>query len=216
MKLKLLLFILSITFSINIHSQNINTNPYWQGEIKLKDGTLKKGLVQVPNNPAQSRVAFKLTENSKKVKFKKKNIEAVKVVSKSGKIYEFEPVAVVITIKGNASLGKSLLLVYNQNDYVKFYFSSGVYRVNKNDELYTLYRFIQGQDFPTLNYYLKKRDYDKARLLYMTSLARGLKKGANAYFKEDPELLQKINNKELRFKDIDEIIATYLNTTKNM
>ena len=50
----------------------------------------------------------------------------------------------------------------------------------------------------------------------MTNLVRGFKKGANAYFNEDSELLKKINNKELRFKDIDEIIRIYLNTTKNM
>lgn len=216
MKLRLLLFTLFIIFSINSYSQFGNPNPYWHGEIKLKDGTIKKGLVQVPYNPGQSRVAFKATESAKKEKFKKKNIDLVQVVSKSGKTLEFETVAAVLTIKGNASIGKNLLLITNKNDYAKFYVTYGDYRINKDGELYMFYRYMRGTDFPTICYYIKKRDYEKARLIHMTNLVRGFKKGANAYFNEDSELLKKINNKELRFKDIDEIIRIYLNTTKNM
>ena len=79
-----------------------------------------------------------------------------------------------------------------------------------------LYRYLRGYDFPSLNYYIKKRDFEKARLIHTTNAARGFRKGANAYFKEDPQLLKRINNKELRFKDIDEIIEIYLNTTKDL
>ncbi|MAC66282.1 MAG: hypothetical protein CMC02_16200, partial [Flavobacteriaceae bacterium] len=65
-------------------------------------------------------------------------------------------------------------------------------------------------------YYIKKRDFEKARLFHETNLSRGFKKSANAYLKEDPALLKKINNNELNFKDIDEIIEMYLETTKNL
>ena len=94
--------------------------------------------------------------------------------------------------------------------------SYGVYRVNKDGELYMLYRYMQGRDFPSLEYYIKKRDFEKARLFHETNLSRGFKKSANAYLKEDPALLKKINNNELNFKDIDEIIEMYLETTKNL
>lgn len=216
MKLKSILFSCFLIFSIISYSQNINTNPFWEGEIKFNDGTIKKGFIQVPNNPSQVRVSFKKTKNGKNERVKKKDIKSVKVISKLGKVHDFEPVAVVLTIKGNASLGKLLLLVSHKNDFAKFYISYGVYRVNNDGELYMRYRYNMSTDFPVLAYYLKKRDYKKARLFDATSLARGLKKGAKAYLTEDPELLEKINNGDLKFGDMNEIIETYLETTKNL
>ncbi|HIB38088.1 hypothetical protein [Mesonia sp.] len=215
MKLKLLVFFIFSLLSINTFSQNINSNPFWKGEITLTDGTIKKGLVQVPNNPAQSKVTIK-SSDGKKNRIKKKDIKLVKVFSESGKIYEFEPIKVVLTIKGNASLGKYLLLISNKNDYAKIYLSYGAYRINKNGELYMLYRYMVGRDFPTLEYYIKKRNAEKGRLLHATNLTRGFKKSANAYFKEAPALLQKINNNELKFKDIDKIAKIYIDTTKEL
>ncbi len=214
MKLSLLLMAFFV-FPI-LGAQNINTNPFWEGEIKLTDGSTKKGYVQVPNNPNLRAVSFRSTEKGRNERIKKKDIESVTVNSKNGYSYKFEPVAVVLTIKGNSSLGKSMLFVTHENDYVKFYISAGVYRIDDNDEIYMLYRYVQGKDFPTQSYYIKKRDFEKARLVHMTSLARGFRKGANAYFQEDPELLKRINNKELKFEDILEIIDIYMETTKNL
>ena len=120
MKLKLLVSFIFSLLSISTFSQNLNTNPYWNGEITLTDGTVKKGLVQVPNDPGLSKVSFKASEKGKKERIKKKDIELIKVTSESGKVYEFETVKVVLTIKGNSSLGRSLLLVSAKNDFAKF------------------------------------------------------------------------------------------------
>lgn len=216
MKFKLVLFSCYLFLSINSYSQNINTNPFWEGEITLNDGTVKKGFVQVPNNPNLRAISFKDNKNGNIERVRKNTIKSLTVTSKSGNTYRFEPVAVVLTIKGNSSLGKQMLFVTHKNDYVKFYISAGVYRVDDNGEIYMLYRYLQGKDFPTQAYYIKKRDFEKARLVHMTGFARGFKKGANAYFTEDPELLLRINNNELEFSDINEIIEIYLETTKNL
>lgn len=216
MKSTLLLIAFFSLLSASAFCETMNPNQFWKGEIILNDDTIKKGFVQVPYDPGQSKVLFKLSESAKEEKIKKKDIKLVKVISNSGKIYEFETVQVVNTIKGNSSIGSSLLLISDKNDYAKFYVSYGSYTIGENGEIYMLYRYLKGYDFPTLYYYIKKRDFEKARLIHMTNNVRGFRKGANAYFNEDPKLLERINNKELRFKDIDEIIKIYLETTKDL
>ncbi len=216
MKFKLLFLVFIAITCLSLNAQNININPFWEGEIKLNDGTVKKGLVQVPNSLGIRAVSFRKTKNAKKERIRKKHIESILVVSTNGREYLFEPLPVVLTIKGNSSWGKSMLLVTHQNDYVKFYISQGYYRVNKKGQLYMLFKSSPMYNYPTTFYYIKKRGFKKARLLHMSSLARGLKKSANNYLNEDPELLKKINDGELKFHDMYEIIETYMKTTQNL
>lgn len=216
MKLKFILFFCFFILSINSYTQNINTNPIWKGEIRLNDGTVIEGFVRVPNNPSMRNISFRKAKNEKSERFRTRNIESVLVISESGKQYLFESVAVVPNLKGNASLGKSLLFVTHKSNYVTFYAAHGLYAIDREGKLVMIYTYEQGKDVPTLSYFIKKRDFEKARTLHMTNLLRGFRKSANAYFHEDPNLLKRINDWELRFRDIDEIIDIYLETTKNL
>ncbi len=216
MRLSILLYCILLFTSIHSFGQNININPIWEGEIRLNDGSVMKGYVRVPNSPSMNSVSFRKTKNDKSERIGKDEIESVLVTSESGKQYLFETGAVVLGVKGNASLGKSLLLVTHKNNYVTFYAVHGEYGTNREGELVMIYTYIQGKDVPTFSYFIKKRDFEKIRLLHMTNLLRGFRKSANAYLTEDPELLKRINDGELNFKDMDEIIETYLETTKNL
>lgn len=213
-------FLCVFIFQTRAHAQfNINTNPYWEGEITLLDGTVKKGMVKVPNNPKENYIAFKPSETGEKETVRRKEIKSVAVVSPTGNPYYYEHVPVVLVFKGDKPYGSSLLLTYKRNDYAKFYVESGVYRVDeKAGTIYTLYRYNQGKDLPTVQYYIQKRGKDHANILCMTGagmigLNSKLRKSAERNLTEDPALLKRIMNKDLDNRDIHEIIDTYLAST---
>ncbi len=216
-------FILGAFFFQTAHAQfNINTNPYWEGQITLFDGTVKKGMVKVPNNPREHYIAFKPSESGEKETVRRKEIKSVAVVSPTGNPYYFEHVPIVMVFSGDKSYGSLLLLTYKQNNYAKFYVESGVYKVDeKSGTMYTLYRYQQGIDLPTVSYFIHKRGKEQANIVCMTGpslmgLNSKLRKSAKRNLTEDPALLKRIMNKELGHKDIDEIIDTYIASTRHL
>lgn len=69
---------------------NINNNPYWDGEILMKDGSVKSGLIRVPSESAQNAVAFKTNENAENQRIDLDEIKYMQVTSPNGKPYIFE------------------------------------------------------------------------------------------------------------------------------
>lgn len=216
-------FLCVFIFQTRAHAQfNINTNPYWEGEITLLDGTVKKGVVMVPNSPKEKYIAFKPSQNGKKETVKRKEIKSVAVLSPTGYAYFYENVPIVLVFNGDTPAGKSLMLTYKQNDYAKFYVESGVYKVDeKNGTIYMLYRYNYGNDIPTTSYYIRKRGKEIANVVCMTGpnmagLNGKLRRSAQRNLTEDAPLLERIMNKELGHNDIREIIDTYLTSTQHL
>jgi len=218
MHLKKYLFIFSFFAFIAAHAQvNVNTNPFWEGELELTDGTIKKGFIQVPNVGKIKKVIFRASKKGKKESIKRKLVKSVKFVSANGVEYLYEKIATVNTLKGNASIGSSLLMVEAKNDYVTFYIESGAYKVDKKSgEIMLIYRYQQGSDFPTIARYIRKKDREKANMFYVTAYSGGFKRSAKHHLKEDAALLERIVNGELGKKNIPEIIAAYIETTDTL
>lgn len=224
MKLKtiLSLLILLIFGSTKSSAQNLNTNPYWKGEIYMVDGTTKTGMIMVPNSSKENYIAYRQSEKGKKETVRRKEIKSIKVTSPNGTDYFYEHVPVVIAFNGKTSYGNSLLLVYKRNSLATFFIESGVYKVDpKTQEMFMLYRYTQGMDIPTVQYYIHKRGEENTFILCMSApnialLNSKLRKSASRHLTEDPALLQKIMDKELGHKDIDLIIDTYLESTKTL
>lgn len=198
----------------------INTNPYWKGEITLIDGTIKTGQIMVPYSPSESYIAFRPAENGKKETFRRKEIQSITVSSPNGKKYYYEKVPIVMTFNGGKSYSSVLLLVYKRNNYATIFRQSGVYEVDsKTNEIYSIYRYTYGKDVPSVQYFINKRGEEKAYILCMSSpgmalLNSKLRKSAALRLTENPELLRRIMDKELGHRDIEEIIDTYLESTK--
>lgn len=202
---------------LNSSAQNFNNNPYWEGKIKLTDGTVKTGYVMVPSSSKENYIAFKPTMDGKKETVKRKEIESIVVTSKTGREYLYENIPAVLTITGKTSWGTSLLLVFGKNSYATFYIESQKYIASdKTGEISLLYRYDHGTDFPTVSYYIRKKGAPKANLFYITRHLGGIKKGVNHHLTEDPELIKRVNGRELKQDDIPEIISTYLKTTEGM
>ncbi|WP_460219508.1 hypothetical protein [Psychroserpens sp. MEBiC05023] len=216
--MKKLICIFAFLLSANVMvSQNINTNPFWKGDITLSNGTVKSGLVKVPNNPKQKRVVYKISEKGKVEKIKRDAIASVVVYSENGNAYLYENTKCILHMKREKPSTSSLLLVSAKNDYVTFYVESGAYKVDKSDgELGLLYRYNYGQDFPTVAYYIKKRDKSVANLFYMTGHLGGIKKGTKLHLTEAPNLVDRVLKKEFKKKDVAEIISLYINATNDL
>ncbi len=214
-----LLFIIALKGNAQF---NINTNPYWNGEIHLTDGSIKTGMVMVPNSSKENYIAFRSAENGKKETIKRKEIKSINVTSPNGAKYFYENVPVVITFSGETSYTTSLLMIYKQNDLAKFYVESGTYKIDpKTNEMYTQYTYVQGKDLPSVQYYIHKRGEENTFILCMTGEGLGglnskLRKSAQRHLTEDAALLKRIMDKELGHRDIVAIIDTYLESTKGL
>jgi len=176
----------------------------------------------VPNSTSENNIAFKPTEKGKKETIKRKVIKSINVTSPNGKEYTYDHISTVLDFKGRTNYARNrLLLVQKQNNFVKFYIESGVYKVDsKTNDIYMYYSYKQGHDVPTTQFYMYKRDEEHAYILCMSGAIIGinskLRNSSERLLTEDPELLNKIMNKELGHKDIYTIIDTYLATTEEL
>ncbi|WP_191858711.1 hypothetical protein [Hanstruepera ponticola] len=217
----ILCFVSTSIFKANAQI-NINTNPYWKGEIRLLDGTSKKGLILVPNSSGEDYIAYKSSENGNKETFRRKLIDYVVVASENGRSYLYENIPVAYTIKGITSKNTKLLLVAAKNNYVTFYVESGVYKVDeKTNEIYFLYRSQFGNDLPATYYFIRKQDASNANLFALSGnnivgLNSKLKKSAKYHLTETPDLIKKIEKKELKHNDVPKIISQYISSTNDM
>lgn len=216
--LKTVSFIFFTTFTFwNSSAQfNINSNPYWQGEIQMLDGTVKKGFIQVPNISGENKIAFKISKDGHDENVQRQSISSLKVVSETGNEYQYENVNVGGVKSDKKTKKMYLLFVQAKNEFVTFYVMSTYSANNKDGKIYLVDSYAQGKDFPTFFHYIKKRDSEKANMFYATQQLGGIKKDAELNFAEDPELVKKMKKGELGKKDIPEIISTFLKTTEGM
>ncbi len=209
----ILIFIFTPLF---FFSQNINTNPYWEGQILLTNGTVKKGLVKVPNSKSVTGVSIKSSESGSAERIPEKEIQAVMVTSDTGKSYLFERMPIVTTLKGNASLGNSFLMATNKNDYVTFYILSSAYKVNKKTGTISTVAKGNAYNAPAFYYFIRKKGKEKANLFYATNMIGGLNKSAKVHFTEIPDLIKRVKNREFKQKNIDDLIAAYISKTNDL
>lgn len=204
-------------------SMFMSPNPYWKGEIRLTDGTVKNGYIMVPHTSRERKIAFKPSMTGEKEMVQRNLIETVRVVSENGRKYLYENLTKVKGLKGKASRKKSLLLAVAKNDYSTFYIESEFYKVNeKTREISTIDNYVQGRDLPMWSYYIRKRGNLEASLFSVTGqgmwigLNSKLKKLSKVHLIEDEDLVQKIDEGDLKHRDTPEIIRLYLETTKGM
>lgn len=212
-------FILFFTVSTQAQFQTwVNHNPYWEGVITLNDGTSKQGWIKVPHKTSLRKVRFKESLEGKKEKIHVDDIASVYVQSPNEqKGFLFEQSRINFKKKWNQKRNH-LLLVIGRNDFVSFYVASQSYDVQrKSEDIVPTYRYTQGNDVPVTAYYIKKKTEPSAYMVFATNTAMRFRKFAEDYFKEDPSLVKDIKEKNIKLgKDLGQIMARFLETTKNM
>lgn len=216
--LKKLLVNLTLLVCLSSFSNPIKVgNPYWEGEISLSDGTVKKGFVEVIKHEKQSKVSFKTSLTAEEEKIDRKTIDAVHLISPNGKKYTFEKAAPTATITGTKAYGSMLALVAGRNSYATIYITSENYVVDsKTNEIIFYYRYDSSTTFMLTKYFIKKRGSEIANVIYMTGHLAGIKKGINLYLTEAKDLVKRVNNDEFDSNDMQEILQLYLKETEGM
>lgn len=206
----------------------LRNNPYLKGEIILINGEIKNGFIKLDGSAFS--IKYKESEdqkNSDKIDYK--NIDKIVINSNLSTRREF------YYKKTDADkFNKFVELIYSNNFDVYIYspdnlslFYSGVDRSNVMD-------FLNGSGFPIVNghnviwtkrysiskikenlskaknikYLLYKKDSEKLNFIYSN---KKLNEFAIENFKDCPELILKIENKELILDDIVEIVDLYNN-----
>ncbi|HLS11636.1 MAG TPA: hypothetical protein VK050_05705 [Flavobacteriaceae bacterium] len=219
---KYFIFFLLIIFGISkSHAQMYrfsNTNPFWKGEVKLTDGEIIEGLIQVPYKSSQRRVAYKIDEDADRQILKAEDVDAIYLTSSTGYQYLFERVDVYNTMKQNRSYGKKdLLLVSRKNNHATLYIMHGTIEVNhKEDKIDLVYYYHQGRDVPMTTYYIRKNNVEHAYLLGTSIKITNFRNRIAFHLNEVPSLVEKVKNRELRQKHLEEIIDIYFKETENM
>ncbi|MGJ8665132.1 MAG: hypothetical protein ACSHW7_02095 [Patiriisocius sp.] len=188
-------------------------NEYWQGQIKLVDGTIKEGFVRVPKSCREKKISFLKNEDSKREKIKSEDIEALLLTSNQGNSYLFENVHWRYMFRNKTTKKKLLLLVEAKNDFATFYKSSQYYFVNYTDGILDL---AYNSNTGDINYLIRKNKNDFATHYYTRGQAGHFKKKIAEFLDEAPVTVKKVQDKELKREDRVEIVKQYLLETDGM
>lgn len=222
---KIAVFFLLITTSC-LAQLDLRSNPYLKGEIILINGEIKSGLIKLDGSAFS--IKFKENEdqkNSDKIDYK--NIDKIVINPNLSTRREF-----YYKKTDAGKFNKFVELIYSNNLDVYVYspenlslFYSGVDRsnvsdflngigspiVNGNNVIWSGYSSISKikenlSQAKNIKYLLHKKDSEKLKFI---NSYKNLKEYAIENFKDCPELILKIENKELILDDIVEIVDLY-------
>ena len=155
----------------------------------FKDGNTLHGYAKLKEN---GKVKFRKTNDSKAMTYHFGNLERVEFFLNDEKV-----TYVRLEVKG-----KSKAITLKQ-------------LVQGEISLFSAIDHNVGAGYLIEEYYLKKQDEKKPILLTTSNIfSKNFKKVATEYFKDCSKLIQKINNKEFKKRDIEEIV-TYYNSECN-
>jgi len=214
-KLSILLSLILFVFSNSYAQKNYYKKPQFvKGEIVFEDKTTVSGFVRVPKAPSDNYVFFKSSEDAKAEKYHIDLINYFQVETNSGNQYHFDILPIKI-MERDLSRGQAVLLKKTEG-YATAYFVGNTYKLSKEGEIGIFYEYNAGTDFPTFNYYIKKKGEDFARFFAMTSssktvfgMNKQMKENASKLLSEHKELVKRINNDEFQHQEIDEILKIY-------
>jgi hypothetical protein len=205
LKLKLSLFLLlAVTY--------LSGQTFYKGTLTFVNGEVKNGFVAPPKDANQKNILFKSNEGGKKEKIPNESLSLLSMESENGKTLDFEycPTA---QAKGKST--KKYWLFVTVKGYATLYLMS-TYRIDRNGNAYTVYYAQNSHDQSMFPYYLRKKGENVAFFFAYTSpshmianLNTFLKKSASLYLTEDPELVKRIERKELTHRNLEEIINIY-------
>lgn len=189
-----------------ISNKNLTQEPskWYEGELVLKNGTIKKGLIKYISTGGAlgglqsfNKISFKESENSKKKKFKKELIDYFIVYKTENKptkytyikIKKNKTVLARVKIEGKASLYFKVVNDFNQNNG------------------------MSPAPLRPLDYfcYVQKDNDDIASGMFMPNVLKSFKDEASEYFKSCKSVSDKIKEGKLGIDDREEIVSLYNN-----
>ncbi|MFP3598038.1 hypothetical protein [Chryseobacterium sp. SIMBA_029] len=185
---------------------------YQKALLILKDGEQKQGLIQVNVKSLfqPKKFIFKVSESSEPQKIDISMVKAVTIFGKNNQVYESENIDYAFNPKKNKTKNGWALKVVS--GYYNLY-TFGSYSFDKEDNL-TITN--SSNSLPEQFYFIRKNSETRALLfgIYSPSptylgLHKVLLDRVKNFMSDNPELVAKVENKELSISDIERIVRDY-------
>ncbi len=213
--MKYITTLILITTCLSVYGQK-----FYDAQIEYVDNEVVEGVANIPKNDSR-KVAFKFYDSSKVHWIKSDEIKTITYKPNNGKFYT------IIRIKTKSTWGKKdkkfntkiskkkkWLYVANSHPELNLYLGSYEYRIDKKGE-FELYSSGRS-GFTGIAYYLKRPEEKVAT--YITGDGSGIavgkqkmfKNSARKYFKNNTELVNRIDNNEFKSNRFFEFYETII------
>jgi hypothetical protein len=200
---KLLLILLFIPFVISAQK-------FYPGKMEFNDGKILECLLTVPTN-SNTKIKTKLSEDAPVVIYKSEQLRYVTLYPGNEKTYEFARLPMKVREK---SMGKEpAWMVVSLKGYVTLYEATNSYDIDDDNQLIMI--GIQVGHHQPDYFHLARRTNEKIATLLATDIGfesgknRVFRKLASEYFSDCEELVERLKNKEFKYKDIPKVFFIY-------
>lgn len=178
-----------------------------KARIILLNGTILEGMATFPEGPAPIPIRFKTDKKSRAQSIASDSIKTIVYIAENGITNEFDRLTGYVNGPYEKPEKQWLHVVFR--GYVTLYTyasSNGASRsIGRYDDIVTSWLcWRQGESIATK---MTSTDWKNRKNFFVNS--------ATAYFKDDDELVKKIQNGEYTWKDVDKIVTEYNDWTKN-
>lgn len=212
MKNTILIIFLLFAFCVNAQ--------YYQSDMLMVDGSTKSGFTKLPSNKLfDGKIEFRTSKKGTIEKIDEDGVSRILITSDKGEQYLFERNTVVHLYRSfgkeikQEKVNKHWMLLYHANASVQCYSLAQRYKINKKGGIMS----ITGGNslWSTVYFLLRKPTEEKAFIVSARGFTNGMVRKAMAiYFKDVPEFVERINNKEFKkanVSDVADVYDTYFN-----
>ena len=201
-------------------SSVVQGQSYFEAKLVLNDGTLKTGYAKVPDG-GQKKVDFKVSLDGKSAKLNSDEIFSITFTLEDGRshILERNQIKMIGTKKSGEILSrvgkKKVWLYVGHSDPVMNYYSAGQkYKIDKDGDFRISSSGQTG--FTGIGYYLRRPEEEP--VTYITARMSGIqiahekmfRNAVSTYLSDNKELVDRINNKEFKSKEVYEVYEIYI------
>ena len=188
---------------------------FYKAKLLMTDGSIKEGFAELPSNKLlDTGVKFKTSQKSNAENLSDDALEKILFTTDSGNQFLFERNSVVHLFKsfGNEveheKLSKHWMVLFHSNKMLNGYSLAQRYKIDKNGTLisitgaYSIWEFV---------YFLLKRGNEtKAYIVSGKGFSNGeVRKAMEIYFKDVPEFVTRVENKEFKNSTIEHVADEY-------
>lgn len=204
MKPNIIIYSLLLTLSVNL----TYAQKFFRGEIKLINNRNLEGLVNPPTRPGDKTIKFKTAETAKPRTIKSDSIRMIKLFSEDGNT------GTLVNLEYRKNQNAYLILV--TEGYASLYFSGDLINVDKRGNIVPVATYVSGRETPSFEYYIQRKSEKYPTILAVVGSTMNLggqgsffRKAATNYFKDWPELISRLKEKEFSQKDVEKVVNLY-------
>jgi hypothetical protein len=177
--------------------------PYSKAKIILLNGTIMEGLATFPEGPAPVPIQFKKDKTSKALSINSDSIKTIIYTTDAGTTHEYDRLAGYVNGPHEKPERQWLYVVFRGAVTLYTYGTVGV--LNRYNDIQTSWLCIrQGEAIATK---MTSTDWKNRRNVFVNS--------ASEYFKDDDELVKKIQSGGYTWKDVEKMVTEYNEWKKN-